>query len=261
MRYLKIVCISIIALGWLASSAAADMVSFSGLAKAGKSIELRAELLKPPGQGPFPAVVLLSGCAGIQPFVRQWAAKFVDWGYLALIVDSFGPRGVKSVCNDPFLVSFATRADDAYAARKYLAGSPLVKPDRIFLIGWSHGGKGVLTALLGTLGQAPGPPFRAAVAFYPYCNEPLDAVNAPLLILIGELDDWCPASYCVGMLPKKQTANEVIVKVYPGAYHRFDADMPPMDRLGHHLEYNPEAASDAAVQVRSFFGKYGKQEE
>ena len=26
-------------------------------------------------------------------------------------------------------------------------------------------------------------------------------------------------------------------------------------------EYNPEAASDAAVQVRSFFGKYGKQEK
>jgi poly(3-hydroxybutyrate) depolymerase len=55
---------------------------------------LRGLLFRPKGEGPFPAVVLLHGCRGIQPYQRDWAGKLAEWGYVALLVDSFGPRNV-----------------------------------------------------------------------------------------------------------------------------------------------------------------------
>src|SRR3972149_5417972 len=57
-----------------------------------------AELRRPPGQGPFPALVLLHGCSGITSVQRDWAERLSEWGYVTLIVDSFGPREVRNVC-------------------------------------------------------------------------------------------------------------------------------------------------------------------
>src|SRR5580704_7268540 len=55
-------------------------------------------LYRPSGGGPFPAVVLLHTCAGLGPHVHAWARKLQDWGYVALVVDSFTPRGNGVVC-------------------------------------------------------------------------------------------------------------------------------------------------------------------
>jgi dienelactone hydrolase len=46
-------------------------------------------------------VVLLHPCDGISPFVQDWAAWFVAHGYSALIVDSFTPRRVMTLCGRP----------------------------------------------------------------------------------------------------------------------------------------------------------------
>ena len=59
---------------------------------------LRGLLVRPEGAGPFPAVVLLHGCDGVQPFQEQWAADLASWGYVALLADSHGPRGIGDDC-------------------------------------------------------------------------------------------------------------------------------------------------------------------
>ena len=46
------------------------------------------------GGGPFPAVVVLHGCIGITGHFTGIADRLSSWGYVALAVDSLGPRGL-----------------------------------------------------------------------------------------------------------------------------------------------------------------------
>lgn len=109
---------------------------------------------------------------------------------------------------------------DAYAARSFLAGQPFVAAARIRLIGWSHSGITTLHAVDDVyLSRFGNDRFRAAIAFYPGCLIRLLRLNAPLLILIGEEDDWTPAARCRRMEVEPETPHEFTLKVYPGAYH------------------------------------------
>jgi dienelactone hydrolase len=88
----------------------------------------------------------------------------------------------------------------------------------------------------------------------------------PTLILIGELDDWTPASDCADMAAGKSVIpvsrqpgdrSNVKLIVYPGAHHAFDiADLGIIPGgvivEGHRLEYNEAATRDAVNQVRAF---------
>ena len=61
----------------------------------GGALILTGRLNKPDGEGPFPAIVLLHGCGGIQPKRdHRWAERLSGWGYVTLQVDSFWPRGL-----------------------------------------------------------------------------------------------------------------------------------------------------------------------
>ena len=59
---------------------------------------VEARLSKPDGPGPFPALVLLHGCQGVSPQVKDWARWLADRGYVAFVVDSFGPRHEPADC-------------------------------------------------------------------------------------------------------------------------------------------------------------------
>lgn len=87
-------------------------------------------------------------------------------------------------------------------------------------------------------------------------------MNAPLLILIGEVDDWTPASRCVAMMPKGKTYSEVMLKVYPGAFHGFDTLEANYNARGsrgmHHIQYQAEADADSITQVKGFLEKHLK---
>ena len=65
---------------------------------ADRSTTVDGTLFKPDGTGPFPGVVLLHGCGGIRPHFVQWAGTIRDMGYVALLVDSFRPRGISGIC-------------------------------------------------------------------------------------------------------------------------------------------------------------------
>jgi len=52
--------------------------------------EISATLVRPAGEGPFPAVVQLHGCGGLEAQSYRWARWLVEHGYVALVVDSFG---------------------------------------------------------------------------------------------------------------------------------------------------------------------------
>jgi dienelactone hydrolase len=247
------------------STPAAESVTFKTTSAGRDSLllsdKLTGKLTKPEGNGPFPAVVLLHSCHGIvRKFHDHWVEILESWGYVILQVDSFGPRGETNICGN-FLyhtISSPKRAQDAYDAKSYLTGLPFVDRNRIAVLGWGHGGWGVLrTVSEYTMLHYRGDPFRAAVAFYPYCNVPLIHLNAPLLILIGEHDDWSPARKCsLSVPPGLKREHEIILKIYRGVSHCFDCEGMNENYLGHWLIYDPVAASDAITQVRKFLAKH-----
>jgi dienelactone hydrolase len=241
-------------IGTVILAEAANIVTFKGTdtTVAGAPLMLMGKLTKPQGDGPFPAVVLLHGAGGIREYHDVWAERLASWGYVTLQVDSFGPRGLSTAFGDTNMVF--KRTYDAYDTKSYLGGLPFVDRKRIGVMGWSQGGSTTLTVL----DQKRDDSFRSAVAIYPYCNLMLFDLNAPLLILIGEKDDWTPAVSCSMRMRSVQIGHEVILKIYPDSHHGFDWE--GIDTLieGHRVLFNPAALGDAIIQVKAFLAKHLK---
>lgn len=246
----------------------------------GEPVQLSALQFKPSGPGPFPALVLMHGCGGmltpsgyLTESYRRWAELLAEDGYVALLVDSFNPRGYRTICElqkRPILES-RERNEDAYAAARWLSERGYVASGKIGLLGWSNGATGTLYAMRTASRREPA--FRAAVAFYPGCRtlsraKPSYHPYAPLLILTGEADDWTPAAPCVELagIAKAQGAATDIV-TYPGAHHSFDRTGLPVryrptvrnlnkpDGRGATVGEHPEAREDAIGRTRSFFAQ------
>ncbi len=86
---------------------------------------------------------------------RMWAEYWAERGYLALLVDSFGPRGRahgygRHSHDDPdrqAVNELTVRPLDAEGALAWLAARPDVRPDRIMLQGWSNGASTALNVM------------------------------------------------------------------------------------------------------------------
>jgi dienelactone hydrolase len=233
---------------------------------------LDAILYRPAGEGAFPAVVALHGCAGlgkdgIAARYRDWAERLTDLGFVVLFPDSFGSRDLGSQCRVSKRAARASheRVADANAARRWLQNQSFVKSDRVFLLGWSNGASTVLWTI------RPEKPsdgdrldFRSAVALYPGCrpsHATAWSARLPVLILIGGADDWTPAQACEKMVAgARGRSARVSMIVYPGAYHGFDEPNRPIEILTGvaasadgsgtvHLGTDPAARADALKRV------------
>ncbi len=272
---------------------------------AGGAQTIAATILKPEGDGPFPAVVIMHDCSGLgarsSGAPRRWADALAPQGYVILIPDSFSARGFPDgVCTIPLdtpaerlrQVSPFSRSFDAYAALAWLRTQPFVDGAHVGVMGGSHGGSSTLGAMVtpasptGYLVQEKQYGFAAGIALYPGCGDQYAAWSvkrefgghgpvteyvgvyrpiAPLLILIGEKDDWTPAPHCAELAARARTAGfPVEIKIYPGANHSFDSSNPVRyvpnrrnsnkpDRQGATTGGDPAAWKDAIVQVTAFF--------
>lgn len=229
----------------------------------GRSLMLEGELFRPEGEGPFPAIVLMHGCGGWQPAVRQGLRAHADYlreqGFVVLNLDSFGPRhygGGKLCSNNPALYEALNyRTHDAFDAMRYLAGQDFVAADNIFLMGQSNGGAVAIRAAKRSAAQRYGqgePAFRGVVAYYPWCGElgrSRVELGAPLLILAGGRDNWVPARECLGV---RGEGAPLEVKVYPNAVHSFDLDLPPQSFAGKRIGGDPVATADSRTRMLRF---------
>ncbi len=225
------------AFGLIAASAqAADNVAFvnqSGLTVPGK-------LFKPAGDGPFPAIVMLHGCSGIyyngnlQSTFQEWGDRLNQAGYVALLVDSFTPRGLTNgVCGNESGIEISERPKDAYAAYNFLSAQPYVNSAKVGLLGWSNGGSATLASMSASLVQGGVGPFRAAVAFYPGCGmysafggiaTSTYVPYAPTRILHGSADALFNDGYCTTRVQRAGAmgSSNLAMTTYPGAQHSFD---------------------------------------
>lgn len=254
---------ALLALALPDAARAGQFVEFDNGAEGSGHARLAAYLALPRSAGPHPAVVLLHGCGGFHAQMLSWADRLSRWGYVALAVDSFGPRGISVRCG-----GFGEQPADSYAALHYLATRPFVDTTRVAVMGFSMGGISVLRDLERGRPVALQPQeFRAGIAFYPDCAGSSGFMTAPVLLLIGQADDWTPASACEAMVagkgdigisrqPGDRSAVQLVV--YPGAYHAFDVvdlslfPSQAVTFLGHRLEYNEAVTKDAIEHVRRF---------
>jgi dienelactone hydrolase len=269
--------------------------------------QVPTEILKPEGPGPFPVVVIMHDCSGLGPrssgAPMRWARKLVDNGYVIVIPDSFTTRGHGGgVCTDPSPsrneVAPDRRVADAYTTLAYLRTLPYVDGSRIGIMGGSHGGSTTLASVVAPdqerepLAQEKRSGFSAAVALYPGCAARYGSWRtrrqvggtgsttiyvgvykpvAPLLILIGENDDWTPAEPCRKLVETaRQDGYPVSIKVYPGAHHAFDSNSPVRfdparvngsspTGLGATTGGDAKAWDDSVREVIAFFGQHLKK--
>ena len=238
-----------------------------------------AETYRPAGPGPFPAVVLFHGCEGVSENSQRWARWLQELGYLALVVDSWTPRGFKETCSFTAVEPPNTaRFDDAVGALRHLHALPDVDRRRIGIIGWSNGGVFAMSVVNGpSLIRAkargvemPEPGFAAAIGIYPGgCSSLIpERFVRPVLVLMGEADDWTLAAPCVAMVEAMRARGaEASIDLFPGAYHYFDFeglartvlpdvsnDNRPGGCCGATVAFDPAAFATARRRIAEFLG-------
>jgi dienelactone hydrolase len=245
-------------LALLATSAAIAAPETVFFKSADGATELVAYLFKPSGAAPHPAIVLLHGRGGPYSandnatctFVARgvaspcnastlskrhmmWGEFWAARGVLAILPDSFGPRGKahgfgRFTHDDPDRDSvneLTVRPLDAEGALFYLAARGDVDGAHIFLQGWSNGGSTVLNTLIR---QGAKSSFRAALAFYPGCSreallEETVRTAAPLAMFLGSSDEEVSPVICQHVAERSLAAGTRLdLTVYPGATHDFD---------------------------------------
>ncbi len=217
------------------------------LAGAAATAPLTGYLTAPAGAGPFPAVALVPSCLGLPENRAAFAATLASWGYVALYVDEFAPRGLKETCS----VDFPVGPADAAAALAYLARQPFVDAARVAVVGFSQGGD---VALAVAAAPTRGVRLRAVAAYYPPCaNRQGETLAVPTLILVGAADSVTPAADCRAFVAA-QPPDAAKLVVLPGAGHLFDdpASAGGRDVMGMHFAYDRAAAARAERELRRF---------
>ena len=224
--------------------------------------DLKGYLRRPTGAGRLPAAVLLPGCDQLLgPVDQDWGEKISSWGYVALTLDSFSSRGIKNTCAQRAPLTLAA---DAYQALAFLSRQTFIDAKNVFLVGFSQGGTLTLFAVeRGGIELSSKFKFRAAVAFYPFCESSTGRLTVPTLIVIGDLDTVTPADACrklaegrddIGRSRVKDESADIRLTVLPNAYHAFDVrDAATLPKpMGHHYEFNRNATDQSSKLLREF---------
>jgi dienelactone hydrolase len=200
---------------------------------------------------------------------QEWGNLWAQKGYLAILVDGFGPRGYPqgfgrfSYDQRPEELNEVTiRPLDAYGALAYLRTRRDVVSDRIGLQGWSNGGSAVLAAMAvtapGITSPTPATGFRGALAFYPACglkgqfNDGL-VPYAPVRVFQGSADEEVSPQRCTDLVNKSRArGGDIELTLYPGASHDFDD--PGERRQG--VKANADAKRDAIERAVQFFATW-----
>jgi len=230
---------------------------------------LNNAVFKPEGNGPFPAIVHFHTCGGIDSYRgRYWTEAALEAGFVVLVLDSLGPRGLSTLCdispfNDKNGVNVYRGVKDAFDAKAHLEKLAIVDRSRIALVGFSWGAMAGILAATDSASKAFGTPFSAVASFYPGCARPLfqPDIARPLLVLMGELDNEVNLPSCVSWLEQaKREGLKIESRLYPGATHAWDTNryIQQTTNRGIRVQYlpNPEVTRESRRDLFDFLKKH-----
>lgn len=248
-----------------ANSTGFEKVEFDSFEREGffssKPVRLSGFLLKgAPSDGRI--AVLAHPCEGllredgnIWPKYRRMAKAINKAGLSVLLVDSFTPRGKRNICSESpktRAITSDTRKQDNLAALAYLRARPDMTQGRALLVGWGN------ASVLDTVSDREVPHrFDAAVAWYPPCQGAGVEPTTPVLVLVGEKDDWNPAAACQALASRLPPSSSFQVAVFPDAYHSFDTPNRPQRSVRwaggvSTVGSNPQATEEAYRRILEF---------
>ncbi len=233
-------------------------------------------IAKPAGDGRFPTALLYSGCDGPKDNLDRWAAMLNAHGWAAIIVDSHTPRGFgdhdvwRLICAGQMFMG-SERAGDVLVSLADARRMRFVDPDRIVLVGASHGGWAIMDLLaldpprrlpfnLAALPDDPEDDPLAGVAgtilLYPYCGPANRAAHGgwrrpvPTLFVLSKDDAIADADDCLAIAQGLETrGSPVQTLVLSGVTHAFDQQ----DRAALSTLVFDEAATEKALDRAGAF--------
>jgi dienelactone hydrolase len=196
-----------------------------------KRAKIKATLYLPGRATPAPAMVIINSSGGVLDWIEGYYARELGKaGIAALVVDSYGPRGVRRTVEDQSLVSSWDMENDAFAALALLRKDKRIDAAHIGIMGVSKGGLVALNAALmvrrdwrGTGDLA----FALHVPIVPGCefqHRDVSTTGRPVLVMLAERDDYNFASDCADYARRMVNAGNpaVTVKIYKGAQHNWE---------------------------------------
>ena len=184
--------------------------------------KISGELSLPPGDGPFPAVILYHGHyhpEDLEPWFNELVPRLLAANIATFVLDSFTGRNITNTALFEGRLSRAARVTDVFQALNLLARFKEIDENRIGISGYSVGGT---TAMLGAelrlnkTSLARGRSFAAVLTVYPNCQVRLRShglTNAPMLILAAEDDTYSPAEFCEEYVEHISSSVEYDVKI------------------------------------------------
>jgi dienelactone hydrolase len=220
-----------------------------------------------------PAVIFMGGCDGsVSDGAKVVIKSLVDRGVLVAELKSLRiwGRSANACTGEKGALEGWQRAEEAYRARDELVKRGLANEENVGLVGFSHGGWAISYAVFlnstVTYETKNFKPFKAAVAFYPWCQE--DSLShdlrTPTLMLIGAKDTWTPLDRCTRLEERAKKAGThdqpLELVVYENASHSYDNDKPrrsaPTGKGFADLWYDKEATDDSLARTMAWFEKY-----
>ncbi len=212
----------------------------------GTSGEMRGYLVKPQGDGPFPAVVVIHENRGLNPYIEDVARRAAIEGFLAFAPDGLSPVGGYPG-NDEDGKAMQRALDRQQLFTDLLNGANFVKSHalstgKLGATGFCFGG-GVVNAFAVEMGDD----LSAGVPFYGRAAMTADVpkITAPLMIQNAEddprINEAMPA-YAAALEANGKTFE---MHTYPGTRHGFHNTSTP--------RYNEKQANIAWDRTIAFF--------
>ena len=185
----------------------------------------------------YPLIIGVAGSLNWGPHHLKYLEMYRSLGFATFQLQSFDSRDVQSTVGSQVEVTSAMMILDSYIALETLSNHPNIDIKNAGITGWSLGGTvSLYSAWMPLINSINNGEFRFAAHLpiypgclaYPYPEESMIFSQAPVHIIIGELDDWVPASACtnlLGKLNKSGLPHNIDITIYKDAHHSFDRDM------------------------------------
>ena len=177
----------------------------------------------------YPLIIGVAGSLGWSAHHKEYMEIYRSIGIATFELKSFSSRGVTSTVVSQSDVTMAMMVLDSYNALDVLAEHPNIDINKVAITGWSLGGGVSLFAawekIINSIGSNNR--FIAHLPIYPPCfiqPESIEFSDSPIHILIGELDDWTPASACENLVGEiSKIKDNIDITVYSNSHHSFDS--------------------------------------
>ena len=215
----------------------------------GNSGTMRGYLVKPVGQGPFPAVLVVHENRGLNPYIEDVARRAAIDGFLAFAPDGLYPAGGYPG-NDDDGRNLQAGLDQAKLRTDLLNSARFLKAHKLSngklgATGFCYGG-----GVVNFLATAMGADLQAGVPYYGAAAATADVprIKAPLLIQYAENDERINAMWPAYEAALKAAGVPHQAHFYPGTQHGFHNNSTP--------RYSEVAAKLSWERTVAFFGKY-----